>query len=35
MKLTVMGKAYEVEAGSSAGDLLKNEFAETSRSFMR
>ena len=28
MKLTMFGKAYEVEAGSSAGDLLKAEFAD-------
>ena len=28
MKLTVFGKSYEVEQGSSVGDLLKNEFAD-------
>ena len=34
MKLTVLGKEYEVEAGSSAGDLLKNAFAETFKTFL-
>ncbi len=33
MKLTVFGKSYEVEKGSSAGDLLKNEFAEDFKSY--
>ncbi|HPJ02410.1 MAG TPA: threonine--tRNA ligase [Candidatus Limiplasma sp.] len=33
MKLTVFGKAYEVEKGSSAGDLLRAEYAEDFKSF--
>ena len=33
MKLTVSGKAYEVEKGSSAGDLLKNEFPDDFKSY--
>ena len=33
MKLTVLGKDYEVAQGSSVGDLLKNEFAETFKTF--
>ena len=34
MKLTLSGKIYEVAAGSSAGDLLKAEFADDFKSYL-
>jgi len=34
MKLTMFGKVYEVAAGSSAGDLLKAEFADEFKSYL-
>ena len=33
MKLSLFGKSYEVEQGSSAGDLLKNEYADDFKSY--
>ena len=35
MKVTLFGKSYEVEKGSSAGDLLKNEYAEDLKAITR
>lgn len=34
MKLTVLGKAYEVDKGSSLGDLLKREYPDQFKSYL-
>ena len=34
MELTIFGKSYEVESGSTAGEILKNEFSENFKQYL-